>query len=98
MKHPNRNRIRLDERRASAAERAAAHAQLTPQQKLAKLDARLGEGVGAVRERARLMKELAKAEAKATSDMKETVTPKEVTTPKKRRGRGRKVADAEPKA
>jgi len=47
------------ERRTLAAEdRAEARAKLTAQQQLDKLDALLGEGVGAVKERARLEKQL----------------------------------------
>ena len=47
------------ERRTLAAEdRAEARATRTAQQQLDKLDALLGEGVGAVKERARLEKQL----------------------------------------
>jgi hypothetical protein len=47
------------ERRTLAAEeRAEARANRTAQQQLDKLDALLGEGVGAVKERARLEKQL----------------------------------------
>lgn len=58
MKLPNRNKARKAERRASAAVRQAEHAQLTPAQKLVKLDERLGKGAGAQRERVRLQKQL----------------------------------------
>ena len=41
-------------KREEAQERQAAYSKLTPQQKIAALDARLGKGVGAVKQRARL--------------------------------------------
>jgi len=47
-----------DRRRDAAEERAEKRANLTAQQQLDKLDALLGEGVGAVKERARLEKQL----------------------------------------
>lgn len=54
------------ERRAKdAAERAAAAGELTPQQKLERLDRNLGVGVGAKKERARLAAKLTKS---ATSE------------------------------
>lgn len=45
---------RMEHRRELANERAEARAQRTPQAQLAVLDARLGEGQGAKKERARL--------------------------------------------
>lgn len=42
--------------RVSALARKEAHDKLTPQQKLEKLDAKFGVGLGAARERARLAK------------------------------------------
>jgi len=47
-----------EQRRAEAAERQAARDALTPRQQLARLDAKLGRGVGARRERARLQLEM----------------------------------------
>jgi hypothetical protein len=47
-----------DRRRDAAEERAEKRANLTAQQQLDKLNALLGEGVGAVKERARLEKQL----------------------------------------
>lgn len=55
----NRNKNARDRRRARAAERAAEYAALTPKQKLDRLDYRLGKGVGAFRERARLLAQMA---------------------------------------
>lgn len=43
-----------EERKKSAAERQQARQSLTPRQQLAILDERLGKGVGAAKERARL--------------------------------------------
>lgn len=48
------DRQAVNQRRVQAITRAARHDLLTPKQKLAKLDARLGEGKGAARERAKL--------------------------------------------
>jgi len=50
----NRGRERRDELRARSAERTEIRNKLTPQQQLRALDYRLGKGVGAVKERARL--------------------------------------------
>tara|TARA_R110000796_G_C14404778_1_gene418023 strand:- start:509 stop:685 length:177 start_codon:yes stop_codon:yes gene_type:complete len=47
-----------ERRRDAAEERAEARANRTAQQQLERLDALLGEGVGAVRERALLEKQL----------------------------------------
>ena len=55
MRNGQENRER---RRMSAEDRAEARANRTAQQQLDKLDALLGEGVGAVRERALLEKQL----------------------------------------
>jgi hypothetical protein len=51
-------RAEQQQRREEAAVRAAEHAQLTPQQKLAKLDQRLGMGVGALKERSRILAQI----------------------------------------
>lgn len=54
-------RLRSDlkvDRQRSAQERAEARAERSPQEQLAELDKRLGEGKGAVKERARLQKQL----------------------------------------
>lgn len=47
------NQRNLDKRNQAEA-RTEAHAKRTPEQQLAQLDARLGKGVGAARERAKL--------------------------------------------
>jgi hypothetical protein len=52
-------RAEQQRRREEAGVRAAEYMQLTPQQKLERLDRRLGKGVGAVRERARIATVLA---------------------------------------
>lgn len=54
----NRNKFRVDIRRIEAAGRAEGYSQLTPQQKLAKLDSTLGVGVGAQKQRARLQQQI----------------------------------------
>lgn len=51
-------------RRDEADTRQDAYDQLTPTEKLARLDTRLGTGVGATRERARLQKQIEAAKAK----------------------------------
>jgi hypothetical protein len=50
---------RVPQRRIDAAERAEARSNRSPQQQLARLDALLGEGVGATKERARLAGQIA---------------------------------------
>lgn len=54
-----RNPVGIKARRLSASERVEAYAKLTAEQKLATLDARLGAGVGAKRQRVRLAREIA---------------------------------------
>ena len=47
------------EKRKEAQSRQAAHDELTPREKLAKLDRKLGKGKGAVKERAKLNERVA---------------------------------------
>lgn len=50
----------IEEKRAEAAERQAARDARSPQQQIAVLDARFGVGQGAVKERAKLQKQIEK--------------------------------------
>lgn len=68
------NKVRLAERRASAAVRQAAAALLTPQQKLAKLDQSFGVGVGAKRERARLAEQIKTPRKPITKEVAEAIS------------------------
>ena len=77
MKRANQNKEAKEERRLGAAGRAEYFATLTPQQKLARLDARLGPGVGAVKERAKLAKALTDAAKPATKEAAKTVFKEE---------------------
>jgi len=52
-------------RRIEAEERQAEYAKLTPAQQVAMLDARLGKGLGAEKQRARIAKAVAKAKVKS---------------------------------
>lgn len=54
-----RNKTALELRKMRVDERAAYYAALTVQQKIDRLDKRLGKGIGAVKERAKLAKALA---------------------------------------
>lgn len=67
QKYPNANhqpRHLADFRRKDAKERQEAYDQLSLQQKLNLLDLRLGEGVGAIKQRARLNALLLKEQGK----------------------------------
>ena len=52
----NNGRRRRDERRLIVAENEVSRGQRSPQQQLELLDSRLGEGIGAARERKRLQR------------------------------------------
>lgn len=60
--HRARWRQRQADKRSGIEARATARARRSPADQLAMLDARLGAGVGAVRERARLLRQLEVAE------------------------------------
>lgn len=64
MKQPNRNKDTKEVRQIGAANRNAEFAALSIQQKIAHLDARLGVGVGATKQRAKLAKALKAPEKK----------------------------------
>jgi len=71
-------------RREQAAERAAARASLSTQEKIDALDKLLGEGVGAKKERAKLQARLAEEQAtKAVKSEKKVKTEKKTKTEKK---------------
>ncbi len=83
---PSRNRnatLRAwkEQRRKEAESRAAARAKRTPTEQLAKLDAKLGKDVGAVKERLKLLEQV-KPEVLAASE-KVSKPIKEVSAPKK---------------
>lgn len=59
-----------EEKRTEAAERAAITTKLTPQDKLKRLDRRLGAGVGAQRERQRLLSQIALEKAESAKTQK----------------------------
>ena len=61
--------VRRDTRRLSAAQRIEAAKNRTPEEQLARLDAALGVGVGATKERAKLAKRI-KAALKAPKTKK----------------------------
>lgn len=67
MKLKNKNRIKREIRQETAAVRQAEHATLSVAEKLAKLDARLGLGQGAGKERARLAKQSSKGVTQAVA-------------------------------
>lgn len=100
MKQPNRNKARLEARRTTAAERSAHYATLTPAQKLEALDVTLGKGVGATRQRARLLKAInvatgpAQGVSKAVAAEVFGVEAIRAETAQKDRRNGRKQAKA----
>jgi hypothetical protein len=56
MRRQNKKRNRRTERQKQAIERQESYNELTTEQKIAKLDKKLGKGAGAVREREKLSK------------------------------------------
>jgi hypothetical protein len=64
MKHSNRNVERKAQRQEEAKNRAGVRSVTSDQEQLAKLDRKLGAGVGAKKERARLVKRIIKAAEK----------------------------------
>ena len=75
MQKRKRNKKAAEQRQISAAERTEAHSILTPSQKVKKLDARLGTGQGADKER----KRLAALQTKAATP----AAPKAIPAPEK---------------
>jgi hypothetical protein len=64
MKHSNRNVERRVQRQEDAKNRAAARSGISDPEQLNHLDAKLGKGIGAKKERARLAKRIAKLQEK----------------------------------
>lgn len=100
MSKPITKSIRA-KRRAEAEKMNAANALLSPTQKIAKLDARLGVGVGATKERARLARQI--EEAKNPKPKKVEAAPEVtlnasatelVVAPKKAYQKGKKLSPA----
>lgn len=89
MKRANRNKEAQEARRIGAAERAQYYATLTPEQKIAHLDARLGKGVGAEKERARLAKLIAERAQPPTPEKAAEVFGGQ-EKPKKQKGKTKK--------
>lgn len=81
---------RLKARKSEVLERQTESEQLTPKQKLAKLDSRLGKGVGSVKERARLQKLLKTVTTEPTTTVEVVVEPIEAVVPTDKPKRTRK--------
>lgn len=78
---PDNNEIK----RAEADERNAAWAKLSPSQQLEALDRRLGKGVGAAKQRARLLERIEKARGWPSTEALTAAKPAEKTKAKDRR-------------
>ena len=96
MGNINRGRARREELREKAEERASERAARTPAGQLRVLDTRLGDGVGAVRERERLVSEIERGKtAKKKSDSKSTSDEKRVGRGDRRKAKARRNAERE---
>ena len=73
MKRPNGSATSREIRREEAEERQAERDKLTPEQQLATLDKRLGNDVGAISERLRLMRQVVANSQKTRTKGKKNV-------------------------
>lgn len=70
MRRINRSKVRKEELREAAKAAEAKWQALSPADQLKELDARLGEGKGATRQRARITQRLAAAQAAKAAEKK----------------------------
>lgn len=73
-------------RQEEAAERQAAYSKLSAKEKIALLDARLGKGIGAAKQRAKLASALEKAQARADVTTSKAKKSDQETTSKEKKG------------
>ena len=84
---------RREERKLEAVERDEERAGRTPEGQLAVLDSRLGNSMGAQRERLRLLQEIEKREARASKTSKPKSSPTTRTERKKAKARRNEERD-----
>jgi len=89
----NRGRERREQLRARAQQLAEARSNRSPNQQLELIDERLGVGVGAVQERARLEREI--EEKRSTKDKKKGRPPPSNKKGERRKAKSRRNADRE---
>ena len=70
MRRINRSRVRKEQLREEAVERLDAWQAMSPAEQLKALDERLGEGVGAVKQRTRLQAKIDEAVKSASNEAK----------------------------